>query len=91
VVVAVPVTTLSGYVGTYDTVDDGSKHVVHVTQEGASLWFDYDGKGRELLIGLSPTQFSWSGSLVEFSPGADGVTRIRIHYAESTELGSRRK
>jgi len=91
VAVDVPAATLERYVGTYDTVDDGATHFVHVTQDATSLWFDYDGHGRELLIGLSPTQFSWSGSLVEFSPAADGGVRIQIHYAEGTEQGSRRK
>ena len=90
-VVQVPVATLSGYVGTYDTNDDGTKHVVHVTQEGTELWFDYDGKGKELLLALSPSRFSWSGSIVEFSQTSGGGTDVVIHYVESTERGSRRK
>ena len=59
-IVSVPAATLARYIGTYDTVDDGRKHFVNVTQEGANLWFDYDGKGKELLMALSPTRFSWS-------------------------------
>ncbi len=47
-VVQVPAATLSRYVGTYDTDDNGDKHVVAITQEGTSLWFDYDGVGKEL-------------------------------------------
>ena len=89
--VQVPAVTLARYVGTYDTLDDGSKHVVHVTQEYANLWFDYDSKGRELLIPLSPTQFSWAGSIVDFSNGSGGAMNIAIHYAEGTETGTRRK
>jgi hypothetical protein len=89
-VVQVPATTLSRYVGTYDTVDDGEKHFANVMLDGADLWFDYDGKGKELLIALSPTRFSWAGSIVEFSTG-DGVMKIDIHYVESTERGTRRK
>jgi hypothetical protein len=90
-VVHVPAVTLSRYVGTYDTVDNGDKHFVAVTQEGTSLWLDYDGKGKELLIALTPERFSWSGTIVEFSPAANGAMNIVIHYVESSELGSRRR
>jgi hypothetical protein len=90
-VVQVPAGTLSRYVGTYDTDDDGTKHFVSVTLDGTSLWFDYDGKGKELLVALTPTRFSWSGSIVEFSAAADGGMNMALHYVESTERGSRRK
>jgi hypothetical protein len=62
-----------------------------VTLEGTALWFDYDGKGRELLIALTPERFSWSGSIVEFSSPSDGAMNMAIHYVEGTEQGSRRK
>jgi hypothetical protein len=42
------------------------------------------------LSALSPTRFSWAGSIVEFSIG-DGVMKIDIHHVESTERGTRRK
>ena len=88
--VQVPAATLSRYVGTYDTDDNGTKHVVDVTVEGADLLLEYDGKGKELLFALSPTQFSWAGAIVEFSP-SDGATSIDIYYVESTERGARRQ
>ena len=90
-VVQVPATTLARYVGTYDTDEDGTKHVVHVAQEGTNLWFDYDARGKELLIALSPTRFSWFGTIVEFSNGANAAMNIVLHYAEGDERGSRRK
>jgi len=89
-VVQVPEATLAGYTGTYDTVDGGAKHVIGVTLEGAELMLEYDGKGKELLLALSPTEFSWAGTIVDFSPGADTVG-ISIHYVESVETGARRK
>jgi hypothetical protein len=90
--VQVPTSTLSRYVGTYDTVeDDGTKHVAAVTRNGSDLWFDYDGKGKEMLLALSPTRFSWSGSIVEFAQVNGGGTNIEIHYVEGTERGARRK
>ncbi len=36
-------------------------------------------------------RFSWSGTIVEFSPAADGSMNITRHYVESTERGARRK
>ena len=90
-VAQVPTATLSRYVGTYDTVNDGDKHFVHVTLNDATLWFDYDGKGKEPLIALSPARFSWSGSIVEFSPGAENRMNIVIQYAEGAEPGQRRR
>lgn len=89
VAVQVPAATLSRYTGTYDTVDNGSKHSAIVTREGTDLWFDYDSKGKELLIALSPTRFSWSGSIIDFVAKPGGMD-IQIHYVEGTELGSRR-
>jgi len=90
-VAQVPASTLSRYVGTYDTDNDGRKHFVHVTQEGTNLWFDYDGKGKELLVALSPNRFSWTGSIVEFATSSNGGASIAIHYVEGTEPGVRRK
>jgi hypothetical protein len=90
--VQVPVSTLSGYLGTYDLVDaSGSKTVAVVTLAGGTLSFDYDGKGKETLIPLSPTRFSWSGSVVEFETGNGGSPAMVIHYAEGDERGPRRK
>ena len=89
-VVQVPAATLSSYVGTYDTDDNGTKHVVDVTVEGADLWFEYDGKGKELLLALSPTQFSWAGAIVEFSP-SESAMNVIINYVEGTEHGTRRQ
>jgi hypothetical protein len=62
-----------------------------VTLDGSELWFDYEGKGKELLIALTPARFSWSGSIVEFSSGSAGAMNITIHYVEGTERGVRRK
>jgi hypothetical protein len=84
--------TLVRYVGTYET--DGqyaSKKVIDVTVDGANLWFDYGGKGKELLVPLSPTRFSWYGSVVEFSTQAGSGMNVALHYAEGTERGTRRK
>jgi hypothetical protein len=89
-VAAVPLSTLSRYVGVYDVVGD-RKYVVTVTQTGSTLWFDYDGKGTEELLALSPTRFSWSGAIVEFATAAGGAMEMVIRYAEGDERGPRRK
>ncbi len=88
--VTVPAATLAGYVGVYDVVGD-KRHVATITQSGSTLWFEYDGTGREELLALSPTRFSWSGSIVEFSTAADGTMIMRLKYAEGDEVGPRRK
>ena len=88
--VEVPVGTLSRYVGTYDLVDrNGRKNVATVTLDGNTLFLDY-GKGKEGLIPLSATHFSWSGSIVDFSTEQGGAARMVIHYAEGNDEGPRR-
>ena len=90
--VDVPRATLSGYVGVYDLVDaDNNKTVATVTLEGSTLSMDYDAKGKEALLPLSATKFSWSGSVLEFSKSASGTPALTIHYAEGSETGPRRK
>ena len=86
-----PASTLSRYVGTYDVDDGEKKRVVAVTLSGSTLAVDYEGRGKEQLIALSPTRFSWSGAIVEFSAGANGVVSIRIHYVEGEDRGPRRR
>ena len=88
--VTVPAATLSRYVGVYDVVGD-SKYVVTVTLSGSTLWFDYDGKGKEELLALTPARFSWSGAIVEFVAAAGGTMEMVLHYAEGDERGPRRK
>ena len=90
-VVHVASATLSRYIGTYDIDEDGTQHVAEVMLEDAVLWFDYDGKGREPLVALSPVRFSWSGSIVEFSTGADGTINMLLRYVEGDARGARRK
>lgn len=92
--VEVPAATLSRYVGVYDLVDENNasnKTVAAVTLAGSALFLDYDGKGKEELIPLSATRFSWSGSVVEFSTAASGAATLTLHYAEGSEGGPRRK
>ena len=86
--VEVPAATLSGYVGVYDVIDaDGNKTAAAFTLSGTTLWLDYDGRGKEPLIAVSPTQFLWSGTYVEFpAPG-----NVVFHYAEGSESGPRRR
>jgi hypothetical protein len=95
--VTVPAATLARYAGVYDVVGGGGlsgapedKHVVTVTPSGSTLWFDYDQRGREELLALTPTRFSWSGAIVEFFPAADGGVTLQIQYAEGDERGPRR-
>ena len=65
--------------------------VVMLFIDGSTLTLDYDGKGKEALLPLSPTRFSWSGTVVEFVAGAGAAREMVIHYAEGSERGPRRK
>lgn len=87
----VPADVLSRYVGTYDILAGGAEHFAEVTIDAANLYFDYNGNGRELLVPLSPTTFSWSGSILEFSPGTGGGMNIELNYVEGTDTGTRRE
>jgi hypothetical protein len=90
--VDVPAATLARYVGVYDVVDDNGRTLVAaVTLANTSLLLDYGGKGNEELVPLTPSRFSWSGAIVEFSTAADGAARIVFHYAEGSEGGPRRR
>jgi hypothetical protein len=89
--VEVPAATLAGYVGVYDVTDaNGEKTVAEVTLSGPTLWLDYNGKGKEALLALSPSRFSWSGTSVEFSALRGGGVNLLFHYAEGDESGPRR-
>jgi hypothetical protein len=88
--VDLPPAVLSRYVGVYDVDEQGPKHVVAVTLAGATLWIEYDGKGKEELVPLAPTRFSWSGAVVEFSAAAGGAVNMLIRYVEGDEYGLRR-
>ena len=76
----------------YDLVDGQSrdKTVAEVTLDGDTLYLAYGAKGKEALVPLSPTRFSWSGAIMEFVSRGSGP-ELLIHYAESTEVGPRRK
>ena len=88
--VAVPATVLSRYAGVYDVDEQGTNHVVVVTLSGGRLWMDYDELGKEQLLPLSRTHFSWSGTVVEFSTAGSAVNML-IRYVEGEEHGPRRQ
>jgi hypothetical protein len=89
--VNVPAATLAGYVGIYDVAEPGGeKTVVEISLAGTTLWLDYGGKGKESLVALSRTRFSWSGTIVEFETPAAGAVIMHVHYAEGTEAGPKR-
>ena len=78
--------------GTYDVVDHNNRTtVVGVTLGAGTLLVDYGGKGTEELVALSATRFSWSGTSMDFSTGANGGATLTIHYAEGSETGPRRR
>jgi hypothetical protein len=89
--VPVPPATLAAYVGTYDVTDeDGRTSTVEVTMSGTTLWLDYSAKGKEALVPLSPTRFSWSGTIVDFATPVPGTVHLLLRYVEGDERGPKR-
>ena len=89
--VDVPAATLSRYVGVYDVADgNGEKTVVDVSLSGSTLWLDYGNKGKEQLLALTPTRFSWSGTIVDFATPAGAAVTLFLHYPEGSESGPQR-
>jgi hypothetical protein len=89
--VTVPAATLARYVGIYDVAEPGGeKTVVEISLAGTTLWLDYGGKGKESLVALSPTRFSWSGAIVDFETPAGAAVVMLVRYAEGTEGGPKR-
>jgi len=82
---------LARYAGVYDVDERGKKHVVTLTVAGSTLQFSYDGEPAQALVAFSPTRFSWTGTWVEFSPGADGSMGILLRSVEADEQGVRRR
>lgn len=67
----------------------GRTTCVAVTLAGSTLSIEYDAKGKEELVPLSPTHFSWSGTVVEFSTTAGGAVNMLVRYVEGDEHGPR--
>jgi hypothetical protein len=89
--VNVPAATLARYVGIYDVAEPGGENTaVEISLAGTTLWLDYGGKGKESLVALSPTRFSWSGAIIDFETPAGAAVVMLVRYAEGTEGGPKR-
>jgi hypothetical protein len=90
--VVVPAETLAAYAGVYEVEDGGKKVLAEVTVEGNSLFWNYDGTGKQKLDVLSQTTFSLTGTQIIFQRAGTGpATGLVIRMVEGDNPGVRRK
>jgi len=83
---------LAKYAGTYDIQSDGKSHRLEIAAAGDSLFYEYDGEGKQLLTALSTTGFSIAGTWLEFlMDGQGAVNDVMVHWVEEDQKGMRRK
>src|SRR6185436_15500730 len=85
--VTVPAGTLARYVGRYEIRKKDYARPVVISLSGGSLFLDIDDTGPQQLVPLSSTNFSYSGTVVQFVPDANGVvTRLLIEFVEGQDV-----
>jgi hypothetical protein len=88
----VPAQTLAAYAGSYEVQDSGRTVIAEITVEGGTLFWNYDGTGRQRLDPLSETIFSRAGASIEFvRDGTGPATRFLMSEVEGETKGVRRK
>lgn len=84
--------TLALYAGTYEVKDDGKTVIAEVSIEGDSLFWNYDGTGKQKLDVVSETIFSLAGTSIEFVRDGPGpAKRFIMRQVETENEGIRRK
>jgi len=86
--------TLATYAGMYDikSGSDGKSHKLEITASGDSLFYEFDGEGKQLLTALSTTGFSIAGTWLEFlMDGQGAVNDVMVHWVEEDQKSMRRK
>lgn len=84
--------TLAKYAGVYEFVSGGKVNVVEITASRDALFWDQDGAGKQRLFPFSETDFSLSGTRIQFIIGGQGaVTHFLSRAVEEEIKGVRRK
>ncbi len=87
-----PVETLAAYAGSYNVQDNGRTVIAEITLEGDTLFWNYDGTGKQRLDAVSQTIFSQAGNSIEFVRDQPGpATRFLMRTIEDETIGVRRK
>lgn len=88
----VPVDTLAAYAGSYNVQQKSKTIVAEITLEGSTLFWNYDGTGKQRLDPVSKTTFSLAGNSIEFVRDEPGpATRFVMRTIEDETIGLRRK
>jgi hypothetical protein len=88
----VPAASLAAYAGSYSVQDDGKTVIAEVTVENNTLYWNYDGTGKQQLVPVSETIFSLAGTSIEFlRDGAGPATRFLLRTIEFESEGVRRE
>ena len=87
-----PVETLAAYAGSYDVPDGGKTVIAEITVEGDTLFWNYDGEGKQKLDPVSESAFSLAGTWIEFVRGGPGpATHFLMKTVEGETKAVRRK
>ena len=87
-----PLETLAAYAGSYTVLDNGRTVIAEITVEGGTLFWNYDGTGKQRLDAVSQTIFSQAGNSIEFMRDQPGpATRFVMRTIEDETIGVRRK
>jgi hypothetical protein len=86
------VEALAAFAGTYNVQDNGKTLIAEVTLEGNTLFWNYDGTGKQRLDPVSETTFSLAGNSIQFVRDEPGpATRFVMRTIEDETTGVRRK
>jgi hypothetical protein len=88
----VPAETLAAYAGSYDVRDGDRTVIAEITVEGNTLFWNYDGTGKQRLDPTSSSIFSLAGTSIEFVRDGPGpATHFLMKSVEEEIRGVRRK
>ena len=83
--------TLARYAGAYEVPGEERVKPVAVSLGDDGLFLDFDGGGPEYLVPMSETDFSMSGTLVQFvADGQGAITHLVITTVEGEDTAIRR-
>jgi hypothetical protein len=87
-----PVETLAAYSGSYNVQEKGKTVIAEITLESSTLFWNYDGTGKQRLDPVSEAIFSLAGNSIAFVRDEPGpATRFVMRTIESETTGVRRK
>jgi hypothetical protein len=84
--------TLARFAGAYEIRKKDRVTPAVISLSGDSLFLDLDGTGPQHLVAMSQTNFSYSGTVIQFVPDAQGaVTHFLIRAVEGEDRADRKK